>query len=229
MHWRLNRAESRKRYREKYDAAEARRYDSSVGHLDDEDESAYLADLDDVLSFRAGDRVLDAGAGTGTLYKVLMRLDGISLTALEPAPAMLKTLRGKPELRQVRAVEGFCDSPDDRSLFAESEFDVVISRQLTNCLFDPLAAFANWHYWLKSAGTVVIIDGLYGRSAWAGVWEEEIDALPLSACQSTAMVPYLLEVAGFQVQAVNPMRRVNERPSTMTTRYVTVARSPAVS
>jgi SAM-dependent methyltransferase len=227
MKWRGDRAASRERYRQKYNAAEADRYDSSVGKLEREDEAAYLADLGELFTFEAGMQVLDAGAGTGTLCKMLSRVDGLALTALEPAPAMLAKLEGKTELKGVRAVEGFCDSLDDRSLFEQGEFDVVISRQLANCFFDPLAAFSNWYHWLKPTGAVVLIDGLYGRSAWAGIWEEEVDILPLSACQTTAMIPYLLESVGFLIKAVAPLLQANERPSTRTTRYVTVAERPS--
>lgn len=227
MKWRSDQSASRQRYREKYDAAEAERYDSSVGHIDHEDEAAYLSDLAEVFTFEAGARVLDAGAGTGTLCKMLSRLDGLALTALEPAPAMLAKLESKADLDGVRGVEGFCDSLDDRGLFGADEFDVVVSRQLANCFFDPLAAFANWVHWLKPGGAVVLIDGLYGRAAWTGIWEEEVDTLPLSACQTTAMIPYLLESVGFVIKTVAPMLRANERPSTMTTRYVIVAEKPA--
>ena len=90
------------------------------------------------------------------------------------------------------------------------------SRQLMNVLYDPLAAFANWHCWLKPAGVVLVIDGLYERAAWSGTWAEEVDVLPVAACQSTALVPYLLEQSGFSVEAVRMMDAVNRRPSTRT-------------
>ena len=112
MTWRGTQAASRDRYCAKYDAAEADRYDSSVGRLEPEDEEAYLADLSGVFSFRAGMKVLDAGAGTGTVCLMLARLEGLSLTALEPAPAMLAKLSSHPELSGVRAVEGFCPRSD---------------------------------------------------------------------------------------------------------------------
>jgi SAM-dependent methyltransferase len=140
---------------------------------------------------------------------------------------MLARLTARPELQAVRAVEGFCDAPEDRHQFAANAFDVILSRQLVNGLYDPLAAFANWHAWLEPGGAVVVIDGLYDRAAWTGVWEEEVDTLPLSACRSTAAIPYLLEVADFRVDVVAPMRRANARPSTRTARYVTVARKPS--
>jgi len=224
VNWRGTQAQSRNRYLAKFDAAEAERYDALVGGLDREDEDAYLSDLVQALPIPAGSVVLDAGAGTGTLTRILARMPGLSITALEPAPAMLARLLGKRELLGVATVEGFCDGSDDRRHFAEGQFDVIVSRQLVNGLFDPLVAFRNWHHWLRPGGAAVVIDGLYGRSAWSGIWQEEVDVLPLAACQSTAMVPYLMEVAGFRVEVVRCMEAVNARPATVTTRYIVVAR-----
>ena len=71
------------------------------------------------------------------------------------------------------------------------------------------------------------MDGLYGRDGWAGQWQAEVDVLPLSACQTTALTPYLLEVAGFRIDAVQLMHATNARPCTKTPRYVVVATKPA--
>ena len=225
MNWRGSQAESRRRYLTKFDAAEAARYDSVVGRLPPEDEAAYVADLARIVELPPGAAVLDAGAGSGALTLILARLPGLSLTALEPAPAMLARLRARPELRGVTTVQGFCDAGADRSLFTAGAFDAILSRQLVNGLYDPLAAFRNWRHWLKPGGTVVVIEGLYGRSAWSGRWAEEVDQLPMSACQSTAMIPYLLEQAGFRVENSSLMAQVNARPATLTARYVVVART----
>jgi len=223
MEWRGSRSDSRDRYLTKFDAAEVDRYDTLVGHLSPEDEDAYLSDLARVSNLREGTAVLDAGAGTGAMARILSRLPGLSITALEPAPAMLAKLKSKTELRRVDAVEGFCDAIEDRRHFEAARFDAIVSRQLVNGLFDPLTAFRNWHHWLAPGGAVVVIDGLYGRSAWTGIWQEEVDVLPLAACQSTAMVPYLLEVTGFSIETVRLMDAVNRMPSTRTPRYVVVA------
>jgi SAM-dependent methyltransferase len=224
MEWRGSQADSRHRYLTKFDAAEVDRYDASVGHLEREDQDAYLSDLGRVARLGEGATVLDAGAGTGALCGILSRLPRLSITALEPAPAMLARLTSKAELRGVIAVEGFCDAIEDRRHFEVARFDAIVSRQLVNGLFDPLAAFSNWHHWLSPRGVVVVIDGLYGRSAWTGIWQEEVDVLPLAACQSTALTPYLLEVAGFRIESVGLMEAVNRMPSTRTPRYVVVAR-----
>ena len=224
MTWRSTQDESRTRYLAKFDEVEAERWDAIGATLGRTDEDAYLSDLAQVFAFRPGMAVLDAGAGTGALCGVLARLPGIALTALEPAPAMLARLRRRAGLESVVAVQGFCDAPQDRQHFGAAQFDAIASRQLVNGLFDPLTAFENWHHWLKPGGAVVAIDGAYGRDAWTGVWQEEVDVLPLSATQSTATVPYLLEVAGFKVEAVRWMDAVNALPSTKTARYVVVAR-----
>jgi SAM-dependent methyltransferase len=224
MDWRISQTESRNRYLAKFDEAEAASYDAVVGELTRQDQDAYLSDLAPIVQFREGMKILDAGAGTGTLCQILSRVpERLSITALEPVPAMLARLRNKPELDAVTTVEGFCDASSDRRHFQSGQFDVIISRQLVNGLFDPLAAFRNWHYWSAPLGKLVVIDGIYGRAAWTGVWEEEIDALPLSACQSTALVPYLLEIAGFRIDAVRWMEATNRQPSTRTKRYAVVA------
>lgn len=226
MSWRNSQADSRARHLARIDAAEAARMDAAVGRLDAEDEEAYLADLVSAIDLHSGLAVLDAGAGGGALCCVLRHVPGLSLTALEPVPALLDLLRSKTGLETVRTVEGYCDSRDDRPLFQAAAFDVIVSRQLVNGLYDPLAAFENWHHWLRPAGAVAVIDGLYGRDAWAGAWQEEVDRLPLAAIQGRAAIPYLLERAGFVVEGVHWMERVNRRPVTRTPRYLTVARKP---
>jgi len=224
VNWRITQDDSRARYLAKFDEAEAERWDAMVAALGRADEDAYLADLARVFAFRPGMAVLDAGAGTGALCTMLARLPGLAITALEPAPAMLARLRRRAGLESVVAVQGFCDAQQDRQHFSAAQFDAIASRQLVNGLFDPLTAFENWHHWLKPGGAVVAIDGAYGRDAWTGVWQEEIDVLPLSATQSSATLPYLLEAAGFKVESVRWMDAVNALPSTKTARYVVVAR-----
>jgi len=223
VNWRINQAESRARYLAKYDALEVEQYESWIRQLTKDDELACLRDIQCTFSFRDKMSVLDVGAGTGAMCQVLSHVPGVTITALEPAPAMLAKLSAKPELREVRIHEGFCDSESDRAHFAAESFDLVVSRQLVNGLYDPMNAFKNWQYWLKPGCSVIVIDGLYDRTAWTGKWEEEIDALPLSACRSTALTPYLLELAGFRVDNVSLMRETNSMPTIRTTRYCVVA------
>ena len=225
MNWQANRAACRARFVAKYNSEEALAYDGYVGTLAEADELAYLADITNVFRFSEGMSVLDVGAGTGALSKVLTRVPGLSQTAMEPSPAMLNILKSKPELSQLSFLEGSCDRKEDRSLVGEGQFDVIVSRQVANGLFDPLVAFQNWHHWLVPGGAVIVIDGFYGRDGWRGIWEEELDVLPLSACQTMATIPYLLEASGFSIDAVEMMKKTNEMPATRTKRYIVVAKS----
>ena len=221
--YRLSQQESRERYLAGYDAHEALRNDAWVTELTSADHDAYLADLCAHVAFCEGMHVLDAGSGTGGLCLTLVRMAGLCLTALEPSPAMSDLLKAKPELEEVSVVNGFCDHLDDRSQFDAEAFDVIVSRQLVNCLYDPCAAFENWSYWLRDGGTVVVMDGLFDRQAWTGNWDGFVDTLPLSACQTTATVPYLLEQCGFCVQHAGMMAHTNLLASTRTKRYLVVA------
>jgi SAM-dependent methyltransferase len=226
MDWHLSRAAARRRAAVKYDAAEAIAYGKvqGLGWLTAAEEQAYLADLQRVVAFAPGSHILDVGAGTGVMCSLLRRLPALELSALEPSPAMLALLRAKPELANVTTINGFCDEPQDRERFGADQFDAIVSRQVVNGLFDPLLAFRHWHHWVKPAGVVVVVDGLYGRDGWTGRWEEEVDVLPLAASQSMASTPYLLEQCGFAIQAVERMAAVNTLPTTRTPRYVVVAR-----
>jgi SAM-dependent methyltransferase len=223
--WRLRRDAARARHAARYDDAESRRYAATpgLGVLDAAERQAYADDLQGVHPLGAGLRVLDVGAGSGALCSVLAVLPQVTLTALEPSASMLERLREQPDLAAVRTVQGHCDQWGDADLFPTGAFDVVASRQAINGLHDPLRAFGHWRRWLKPGGVVIAIDGLYDRDAWPGDWAEEVDVLPLSACQSMATVPYLLEAAGFKILAVQRMTRVNALPATRTPRYVVVA------
>ena len=168
----------------------------------------------------------DAGSGTGALCLALVRIPGLRITALEPCSAMSDLLVSKPELARIATVSGFCDCDDDKSNFPADSFDLIASRQLANCLFDPLAAFRNWRHWLRPGGTVVVMDGLFDRDAWSGTWDGMVDTLPLSACRTTATVPYLLEQVSFHIDHVGPMVHTNELVSTRTPRYIVAATKP---
>lgn len=226
MSWKEIREGVRRRSVERYDSVESEAYDSYVAFLSTEDEDAYLADINRLVTFEAKMRILDAGAGTGTMCKLLSRVPEVELHALEPSPAMLARLQSKPELQAVRGVLGYCDNISDRLHFAGDYFDAIVSRQLTNGLFDPLTAFANWFHWLKPGGRLLVIDGFYGRDGWRGEWGSEVDMLPLSSNQSMALVPYLLESVGFEVDGVELMHHANTRPVTKTTRYQVAATKP---
>ncbi len=227
MTYRCTQQESRERYLLNYDAEGASRYNEWIDSMTPVDHDACVADLQRHVNFSDNMSVLDAGSGTGGLCLALTRIPGLRITALEPSMAMNDLLLARPELNSVSTVRGFCDHPDDQAHFESETFDLIASRQLANCLYDPLAAFRNWYYWLKECGMVVVMDGLFDRNAWTGAWDGFVDTLPLSACQTTATVPYLLEQTGFQINYAGRMEHTNALASTRTQRYMVVATKAA--
>lgn len=229
MPWRIPQNQSRLGYLEKYTAKEVASYDQWITSLTAEDHEAYLQDILDYCPLLPGLKILDLGAGTGALCSVLKRIGKIELTALEPSPEMIRRFQSKPDLADIQCVQAFCDHEQDQTLFPPATFDAIASRQLFNGLYDPLSALRNSFQWLKPNGYLIVTDGFYDRSAWTGIWEEEVDRLPLSACRNIAMVPYLAEQVGFQIVAAKPMTRTNQRPSTRTPRYIIVGIKPSLT
>jgi SAM-dependent methyltransferase len=209
-----------------YDIEESAKYNAWVDAMRDADHDACVADLKRCVKFSGKMAVLDAGSGSGALCLALVRIPGLNVTALEPSSPMINLLAARLELSGVTTVQGFCDHATDASLFRAETFNVIASRLLVNNLFDPLSAFRNWNHWLRPGGLVVVMDGLFGRCDWNGEWEGLVDHLPLSACGTTATVPYLLEQIGFQVEHVGLMDHTNALPSTRTKRYIVVASKP---
>lgn len=226
LSFRDTQSKSRERYLAMYDIVEAAKYNAWVDTMLDADHDACVADLKRCVKFRGKMSVLDAGSGTGALCLALVRIPGLKLTALEPSLPMIELLAARPELSGVNTVQGFCDHAADASLFEARTFHLIASRLLVNNLFDPLAAFRNWNRWLRPGGLVVVMDGLFGRGDWKGEWNGFVDQLPLSACGTTAAVPYLLEQSDFHVEHVGLMEHTNALPATRTKRYIVVASKP---
>ncbi len=229
LHWPERRRMAVGRHAKRYDANEVAQYRAirGLGTLEKEDQDAYLDDLLEVPSIRTmlrpGCKVLDVGAGCGVMTKLLLRLPGLEIQALEPSQSMIDALRQDPELSGVRIVQGTCDQTDDEHLFPTNSFQVIAVRQVCNGLWDPIKAFQNWYRWLVPQGRVIVIEGTYARDAWRGDWEEEIDDLPLSSTQSLATIPYLLEKVGFEIDSVQWMESTNRMPITRTPRYLVTA------
>lgn len=185
--------------------------------------SAHLADLLAAWTPPPAPALLEVGAGGGAFTQVLARLPQAQLTVLEPSAPMLSALLARDDLPPLRGVLGFGEAEDEATLFPEASFDVVAGRQVANGLHDPLGAFRLWRRWLRPGGSLLLVEGLFGREAWTGDFAQQVDHLPLAACQSLATLPYLLEAAGFQVAHVGRMAALNALPGSRFERCLVVA------
>jgi SAM-dependent methyltransferase len=104
-------------------------------------------------------RVLDVGAGTGSLSLPLARL-GYQVTALDLSPGMLGRLRSRAadEGLDIEIVEGRAESPPQLA------FDAVVERLLLWTLPHPEATVAAWRQ-AAPGGRLVCFEGVWGEGA----------------------------------------------------------------
>ena len=103
-------------------------------------------------------RVLDVGAGTGSLTLPLARL-GYQVTALDLSPMMLERLRlrAAAEGLDIELVEGRAESPPQRT------FAAVVERLLLWTLPHPEATMAAWRR-VAPGGRLVCFEGVWGAA-----------------------------------------------------------------
>ena len=105
-----------------------------------------------------GARILDAGAGTGTISLFAAEL-GYRVTALDLSPAMLEQARRKASARglEIDIVVGPAEEPPS------GPFDAVVERHLLWTIPDPVAALRAWRG-VAPNGRLVSFEGIFGRS-----------------------------------------------------------------
>lgn len=103
----------------------------------------------------SGLRVLDMGTGPG-FYAIILAERGYRVTAVDFSENMLAEARKnagdlaeKIDFRRMDA-----QAPD----FPDDSFDVIVTRNLTWNLTDPLKAYAEWRRILRPGGVVLIFD-----------------------------------------------------------------------
>ena len=112
-----------------------------------------------ISHFSAGDpgdlRVLDIGTGPG-FYAMILARRGYRVTAVDFSPGMLAEARRNAgelaeriDFRQMDAQD--LDFPDD-------SFDVIVTRNLTWNLTDPVRAYREWRRVLRPGGAALIFD-----------------------------------------------------------------------
>ncbi len=126
------------------------------------EEMERLRDFAVHFRLRPGERVLDAGCGSGRLIRLVLEEIGAggSLVELDFAPSMVELAQGKTADPRVDFRVG-----DAHHLpFANGEFDKVIALALLPHLDDPKRALKEFRRVLKPGGLLVIAHQL-GRAA----------------------------------------------------------------
>ena len=99
--------------------------------------------------------VLEAGTGPG-FFAILLCEMGFHVTAVDLTPAMLT--RARQNAGVLAGQITFLEMNAEQLDFADEEFDVVISRNLTWNLPHPQLAYAEWNRVLKPGGLIMNFD-----------------------------------------------------------------------
>lgn len=143
---------------------------------------------------RPGDRVLDAGCGSGRLIPLICDAIGPqgSLVELDFAPGMLEIGRDKAQGRCVNFVAG-----DTHSLpMPNNDFDKVIALALLPHIDDKAVALKEFHRVLKPGGLLVLAHQL-GREALDRMHAGSSEPVKRDLLPQAQALTDLLNVAGF--------------------------------
>lgn len=101
--------------------------------------------------------VLDLGCGPG-FFEIILSRSGCSVHAVDSSAQMIEQARANVSLSGNPALVEFhcCDVAE--LPFDASVFDVVVSRNVTWLMPDPLKAYSEWHRVLKPGGKMLVFD-----------------------------------------------------------------------
>lgn len=132
--------------------------------------------------------ILDVGTGVGFFAFILQEM-GHFVTGVDITQAMLDEARELAHLSSERLLEFVrMDAQDLR--FPNACFDVVVSRNLTWTLPDPVQAYAEWHRVLRPGGVLLNFDANYVEQVLHPAPENpDLPAMFKTPCAHTNITP----------------------------------------
>jgi SAM-dependent methyltransferase len=104
--------------------------------------------------------VLDVGTGPG-FFSIILSKAGHRVVAIDCSDQML--VEAVSNARFAGVDPAYIKMDAHKLDFANSSFDIIISRNLAWTLYDPLAAYAEWKRVLRPYGEIIIFDANYGN------------------------------------------------------------------
>lgn len=109
----------------------------------------------------SGLRILDIGTGTG-FFAILMARLGHRVTGIDLTPAMLVEANALAEALNLDV--DFLEMNAQTLDFQDESFDVILSRNLTWTLPEPVKAYQEWYRVLKKGGILMNFDADYAAN-----------------------------------------------------------------
>jgi SAM-dependent methyltransferase len=119
-----------------------------------------------------GLEVLDVGTGPG-FFPILLSEMGHRVTAIDCTESMLCTAK---ENAKAAGIDARFFQMDAHNLsFEDGAFDLILARNATWLLYEPVAAYREWHRVLKPGGRLLIFDGNYYLWMFDPKWREDFE------------------------------------------------------
>ncbi|AFQ42599.1 class I SAM-dependent methyltransferase [Desulfosporosinus meridiei] len=116
--------------------------------------------------------VLDIGTGPGFFPLLLSEL-GHRVTAIDCTESMLATARENVKAAGFEVSFHLMDA--HKLAFEDNSFDFILTRNVTWLMYDPSAAYREWHRVLKPGGRLLIFDANYYLWQQDSQWQEEFE------------------------------------------------------
>lgn len=203
-----------------YTAEQALTYEEDTEHtLPREEAEAWIAIIH-AMGLPTGARIVDYGAGTGTLMAALKGA-GYPVLGLEPSNHMVaEGLRLHSELGVNDFIVGTDMSPGPQG---GGGFDLIVSRQVLCHLKRPDLVFKQLHQWLRPNGWVLLVDGF-----WTGFSADQKQVFPLAGIKDATLAAEALAAAGFDIARAEAFHELNQARAAVcpggVSRYVIVGR-----
>jgi SAM-dependent methyltransferase len=158
----------------------------------------------DMAPIKAGERVLDLGAGAGSdvFYAAVQTGPGGHAVGLDMTAQMLEKSRKNLQassFEHVEFVEGYVETPP----FEDQSFDCIVSNGVINLVVDKPAVFEQAYRVLKPGGRMMFSDIVTGVELPASVRENcELWAECIGGALEQKHYLSLLEEAGFAIERV---------------------------
>jgi len=134
------------------------RYDAYIqAELGDTRRKVWQTLIDERRPDRPNLTILDSGCGPG-FFALLLKDQGHRVVGIDAADTMIATAKSNAEIAEADGCEFHVMDSHDLD-FDDDSFDMVIARNASWLLHDPVKAFQEWHRVLTPGGRLAIFDG----------------------------------------------------------------------
>ena len=154
----------------------------------------------DTLGLRAGERVLDAGCGTGETAVYLARTHEVAVTGVTISQYEVGRANERAEAAGVGELVGFDHGDYHQLSYQDGSFDAVLALESLQNASDLATVLAEFHRVLRPGGRLTFSDLCLGAPGDPARLAKFVATLKLPALPSLSGWLDLVRAAGFQIE-----------------------------